>query len=109
MARGGEVRPGGADREHATHTVAGAGRDAPDWGRKFRGDPPYPAARAVGSSRFAEIRPWLFPTRSATRPATTSKLRSRGERSGGPPPASCRAITLFTVFGVVPLSAAAPR
>jgi hypothetical protein len=32
-------------------------------------------------------------------------------RAGGaaPPPASCRAITRFTVFGVVPLIAAAPR
>ena len=40
--------------------------------RKFRGDPLYPAARAAGSSRFAEIRPDVFFTRSATGPATAS-------------------------------------
>jgi len=39
---------------------------------KFRGDPAYPAARAAGSSRFAEIRPPVFPTRSATSAATPS-------------------------------------
>ena len=32
----------------------------------------YPAARAAGSSRFAEIRPDVFSTRSATRAATPS-------------------------------------
>jgi|SRR5689334_5339790 hypothetical protein len=40
--------------------------------RKFRSDPAYPAARTAGSSRLAEIRPCVFSTRSATRPATPS-------------------------------------
>jgi hypothetical protein len=42
---------------------AGAGHHA---GR----DPGHPAARAAGSSRFAEIRPDVFPTRPATSSAT---------------------------------------
>ncbi len=40
--------------------------------RKFRSDPVNPAARAAGSSRFAEIRPAVFSTRSATSPVTPS-------------------------------------
>ena len=40
--------------------------------RKLRADPRYPAAFATGSSRFAEIRPAVFSTRSATTAATPS-------------------------------------
>ena len=40
--------------------------------RKFRADPSYPAARAAGSSRFAEILPYVLSTRSATSSATAS-------------------------------------
>ena len=43
-----------------------------DHRRKFRGDPLYPAARAAGSSRFAEIRASVLSTRSATSTATAS-------------------------------------
>ena len=55
------------------------------------------------------IRPLLFSTRSATSSVIASWLRPRGTRVGGAPPDWWRAITRFTVFGVVPLIAAAPR
>jgi hypothetical protein len=40
--------------------------------RKFRADPPYPAARAAGNSRLAEIRPEVAWTRFATKSVTSS-------------------------------------
>ena len=40
--------------------------------RKFRAGPAYPAALAAGSSRFAEIRPFVTATRSAASSATRS-------------------------------------
>ena len=40
--------------------------------RKFRAEPAYPAARASGSSRLAEIRPAVLATRAFTTSTTTS-------------------------------------
>jgi hypothetical protein len=40
--------------------------------RKFRAEPVYPAARAAGSSRFAEIRPDVARIRSSTSSVTGS-------------------------------------
>ena len=58
-------RPRWLSRRHALFASATSRR-------RFRADPAYPAAFAAGSSRFAEIRPFVAPTRSATSSATRS-------------------------------------
>ena len=58
-------RPRWSSRRHST--LAPATRR-----RKLRADPVNPAARAAGSRRFAEIRPFVETIFAATRPATDS-------------------------------------
>ena len=61
--------------------------------RRLRAEPAYPAARATGSRRLAEIRPSVARTRSAIRSATASVFFGRSLRGGASPPARWRSTT----------------